>query len=136
MDGLTNKIGKEIVAAMKEKNKFRLMALKMIKTELLNNQKEKKPRKDIEVVASYYKKLAKNLDIYKEEVALDNLKKELVIIKEFMPKELSREELESLIEKHLELGNFGQIMKAVKEEVAGVFDGKLVSEIIKGKLNE
>ena len=134
MSIILEKINKEIIMAMKAKNGFRNTALKMIKCDLQNNVKEGTPRTELDVVGSYFKKLAKNLDLYKDEVALEKLNSELQIVKEFLPKELSTEELETLIDKHLSLNNFGQIMKAVKSEVDGVFDGKLVSALIKSKL--
>jgi len=131
---LLKKINKEIICSMKEKNKFRLSVLKLIKNELQNNLKLQSVLEETTVVSSYYKKLSKSLDMYKEEAALNNLKEELSIIKEFMPKELSREDLENLVDKYKNLNNFGKIMKSVREEVSGLFDGALVSKIIKERM--
>ena len=60
---------------------------------------------------------------------------EISIIEEFIPKALSEEELSALVDKHISIGNVGLIMKAVKEEIAGPFDGKLLSTLIKSKLS-
>lgn len=131
------KINDEVIKALKAKETFRLNILKLIKAELLTNKKEAKPRSEDEVIAGFYKKIAKNLEIpdiqNKHPEFYEQTKKELEIIKEFMQKSLSEGELKDIITKHLSLGSMGAIMKAVKDEIAAtgaLFDGKMASSLV------
>jgi uncharacterized protein YqeY len=132
------KINDEIIKALKNKDSFRANTLKLVKAELQMNQKNSKPKPEQDVVTAFYKKLSKGLDIddieTKQPEFVKNLKNELAIIAEFTPKELSEDEFKTIIQNHLSLGNMGAIIKAVKEDVAekgAMFDGKLVSSLIK-----
>lgn len=127
------KVNQEIKAAMKSRDRFRLSSLKYIKSLLQNNSITAKPISDLDIVMSHHKKMSKALEHYKDQ-ALEDLKNEIVIIEEFIPKAMSSEEIASLVDKHLPLGNMGAVMKAVKAEIVGPFDGKLVSTLIKSKL--
>jgi len=128
------KINQEIKDAMKSKDRFRLNTLKYIKSLLQNNAISEKPIPELDIIMSHHKKMSKTLELYKGQSLLD-LQKEISIIEEFIPKAMSPEELSNLIDKHISLGNMGEVMKAVKAEVAGPFDGQLVSALIKSKLS-
>lgn len=128
------KINEEIKNAMRSKDSFRLNALKYIKSLLQNNSIDKSTTTELDVVMGHHKKMLKSTELYKDK-ALEDLKKEISIIEEFLPKALSENELSQLIDKHISLGNMGSIMKALKEEISGPFDGKLVSALIKSKLS-
>ena len=127
------KVNQEIKVAMKSKDRFRLNSLKYIKSLLQNNSITAKPVSDLEIVMGHHKKMSKTLDLYKDQALLD-LKKEIIIIEEFIPKAMSEEEIGALVDKHASLGNMGAVMKAVKAEIVGPFDGKLVSSLVKSKL--
>ena len=59
---------------------------------------------------------------------LSELRYELVILNGYLPKQLSREELAALrVEKNP--ANKGDWMKFLKENYAGLYDGKLASEV-------
>ena len=128
------KVNAEIKSAMKSRDKFRLQALKYIKSLLQNNSITPKPILELDVVMSHHKKMVKALDTYKDQ-ALEDLKKEIVIIEEFIPKAMSEEEISALVDKHISLGNMGAVIKAVKADIMGPFDGKLVSTLVKSKLS-
>jgi uncharacterized protein YqeY len=123
------KINEEIKSAMKARDKFRLNALKLIKSKL---EHTKLP--DVDAIIAHHKTLAKSQEFFVGE-QLTTLEKELDIIKEFMPKMLSKEEYEVIVDKHMDKGNMGAIIKAVRAEVEGSFDGGLVSSLIKEKLS-
>lgn len=64
---------------------------------------------------------------------------ELKIIESFLPVEKTREELDSIIESFLQETDrskkaMGIVMKKLKENFAGQYDGKVASEILKNKL--
>ncbi len=131
---MLDKINKEVVAAMKAGDKFRLNVIKLLKSEIQADAKSANPRSVEQVIAAHRKRLGKTLDLYKDRPEqLAELKKELDILDEFMPKAMSEDEVIALIDKHMELGNFGQVMKAVRGELTGPFDGKKLAEMIKAK---
>jgi uncharacterized protein len=59
---------------------------------------------------------------------------------EFLPQQLTREELEALVDKAIAETSatsgkdMGKVMKALVPNVSGRADGKLVSEVVKEKL--
>jgi uncharacterized protein YqeY len=130
---LSKRVQTELVSAMKNKDNLRRGILKLVKAELQNNSLTDKPLSEEDVVFSYHKKLSKNLDSFTGE-HLDQLKQELSVIEEFLPKAMTEEEIEALVDKHVSLGNMGAVMKAVKAEITGPFDGKMVSQLVKSKL--
>ena len=128
------RINKEIIISMKSKDRFRLTSLKYIKSLLQNNSISEYPLPEEDIVMKHHKKMVKSTKQYKNQ-ALEDLEKEIEIISEFIPKTKSKEELSEIVDRHISLGNMGAIMKALKEEVQGPFDGKLVSELVRSKLS-
>jgi uncharacterized protein YqeY len=64
--------------------------------------------------------------------SIPTLERELAIIEEFLPKQLSRDELTSIIVGIKEKSgstNLGEIMKILKESHGGSYDGKIASEV-------
>lgn len=67
---------------------------------------------------------------------------ELTIIEEFLPRQLSREEIEAIVTEVIdEVGavspkEMGKVMGPVMARVKGLADGKLVNQIVREKLNE
>ena len=138
MTTITDKINQTIKDCMKSKEEFRLGVVRMIKAELLNNDKSDKKAPELDIVQGYHKKLSKSLEMYQgKQDQIDRIQKEMKIVEEFLPRALNRQELEARVQKHLGLGNMGAIMKTLKAEIEGeglMFEGRLASEIIKSKL--
>lgn len=131
---MLNKINQKIIEAMKAKDSFKADALKMVKTELQNNQKSKSPQSEISVISSYYKKLAKGLEIENADFVA-KVKAEMAVVAEFVPKELTDDEIRVFISKHSTLPS-NEIMKNVKkdiEESGNLFDGKRVRDLVMQK---
>lgn len=63
----------------------------------------------------------------------DILKKENEFFGSLLPKQLTEEDLESLV-KALNPNNIGEVMKHLKENYAGRYDGKVASQIAKAHL--
>lgn len=64
--------------------------------------------------------------------SIPTLERELAIIEEFLPKQLSRDELTSIIGEIKQKSgstNLGEIMKILKEGHGGSYDGKMASEV-------
>ena len=133
--------------AMKEKNELKKNTIMMIRSSIL--QVEKDTRKEmseneiIEIISKELKKRKETLaDIEKSgrEDLIANVNEEMAVIKAYLPKELSREEIEKIIVDTIaEIGantmkDMGKVMQAVKPKMAGRADNKLVNEIVKAKL--
>jgi len=92
---------------------------------------------DDEVIAMI-KKFIKNIDmtlsVVKEPTDKAKCTIEKQILESYLPKQLSEADLRVIITKLKEVhsGNVGLIMKELKTSYAGLYDGKLASEICKG----
>lgn len=133
---------------MKEKDDLKKNTIMMIRSAILqiekDTQKEVSENEIIDIIAKELKKRKETLtDIEKSgrEDLVDNVNREIEIIKSYLPEELSKEELEKIIsETIVEIGatsmkDMGKVMQAVRAKVTGRADNKLVNEIVKSKLS-
>lgn len=130
---LKEKISKDFVKAFKEKDVLRKSLLSTVKGEIQTIEKNQgvETLSDEEVL-KILNKFAKSL---KENVSLgdENSEKELSVIQEYLPKEMSQSEIESKVSEIIGNGasNIGQIMK---EFVNLQADKKVVSQIARQML--
>jgi len=145
---MLEKFNKDIIAAMKEKDQLRLTVLRMVKgamqLESINNKKEVDDELLIDCVSKQIK--LRNDSINEFEKAnrtdlVDKNKEEIKILKEYLPEQLSNEEIDKVLDEVFTLVNptsskdMGLIMKEVTPKVKGRADMKLVSEKIKERLS-
>ena len=145
---ITDNLQKQIQEAMKAKDEIRLSTLKLLSASLTNAEIAKRPEKlneedEIKVVKGEAKKRNDAIELYIRGNALekaDKEKKELEILKEFLPEELSDEVLEGIVDQVLkETGasssaDMGKVMGFVMNKVKGQADGGRVSAIVRNKL--
>lgn len=142
MDDLKEKITDELKTAMKSKDKLRTSVLRMILAEIKVAEKSGKDFKCEDILKSYNKKLKKSLDEYKRLESADNvssLEKELEVVQEFLPAQMSDEQLVKIVEDILESNDFtnkdmGKVMRLVMAKHGDVVDGKQVQAIVKDRL--
>ncbi len=145
---LKEKLLQDFKDAMKEKNEIKKNTIMMIRSAILqiekDTQKELSENDIVEIIAKEMKKRKETLtDIEKSgrEDLVENVKVEIDIIKEYLPAELSKEEIEAIIiDVITEVGattmkDMGKVMQAVKGKTAGRADNKLVNEIVRAKLS-
>lgn len=85
----------------------------------------------IAVLKSYEKKNSEFRAINDLPVAvIENLDFELELIRNYLPKQLTNDEIRNILIK-LETTNLGEMMKHLKENYSGLYDGKLASSIAK-----
>lgn len=95
----------------------------------------KRESTDAEVIAMI-KKFISNLDqcvtaANKLRINTDNQKQEIKILEAYLPKQLTETELRSIIKPLVDAGeNKGVIMRALKENYGGQYDGKLAASIV------
>lgn len=158
---LVDQIKKQIIEAMKgrrpgeplarrAKNEIRLSTLKMLSSALTNAEIAKKREKlteeeELKVVRSEAKKRRDAIQMYEKADAVERAEKEkqeLEILQEFLPKELSNEELEKIVSASIEqsgaksMADMGKVMGMVVKKVEGRADGKRISEIVKSELTK
>jgi uncharacterized protein YqeY len=98
------KLQEDMKAAMKSGQKERLQVIRMLISDVKNIDLAPKKVTEEEAVAAYAKKLRKGAEEYEKlgkpaEVA--QLKAELAIVEEYLPKKASAEETEALVEAFL-----------------------------------
>ena len=141
---LKSKIEQEIKQAMLQKQKDRLRALRAIKSAILLAETEKGAGGDLseDVELKLLQKAAKqrkdSLDVYHQQGREDLAEveqQELSVIEEFLPKQMSEEEVEAAVKETIAQvgaagpGDMGKVMGAATKKLAGKADGKLISSI-------
>lgn len=141
------KLTQEIKKAMIEKNTSRLRALRSIKAQmdlLETTGKEVTQEMQLSTLQKMVKQRRESADIYKSNNREDLLQVELEdisVIEEFLPNQLSKEEVEEIVKNIItEVGatsirDMGKVMGMATKSLSGKADNKVVSEIVKSILN-
>jgi len=145
---LKEKLMEDLKDAMKNHNEIKKNTVTMIRASIKQIEVDKRVElEDNEIIDIISKEAKKRKDALAEfekagrEDLIAQTNEELVIIKEYLPEELSIEELTSIIEETIkEVGaetmkDMGKVMQAVKAKTAGRADGKTINEIVKSKLS-
>ena len=147
---MENRIQKDIMSAMKEKNEVRLNALRAVKTAIMQTKTStnfsgdrESPLPDVDVIKIMQKMVKERMEsfeIYKNAGREDLATKEeneANIIKEYLPQPLTNEEVEVIVNEAIvtvgatSMKDMGKVMKEVTLKVNGRADGKLLSVVIK-----
>lgn len=139
------KIKKDLVSSMKEQDKFKTSVLRMLKSALQAEEINKKDTLTDDEILNIIKKQVKvrtaSLEEYESYNRMD-LAKEIEILKSYLPEELSKEELNKIIEEQFNILNptsikdMGKVIKAISSIVGTRADMSEVSKIVKEKLSE
>ena len=145
---MQKKIEEEFKQALKKRDQIAISTLRMLKSALHNKEIEKKAKelKDAEVI----KVIAKQVQQHQESIEqftkgqrkelVEKETKELEILKKYLPKQLSEEEISNVLRKVIketgakDKGDFGKVMKSAMAQLGGKADGKLISQIASGQL--
>jgi len=85
------------------------------------------------VIRTCKKFIIGNIETMKLGGSKDQLETENAILSGFLPKQLSSDELRAIIVK-MGIGDMGTIMKQLKAEHEGTYDGKMASEIARDQV--
>ena len=148
MSTLLKKLQDEMKKALKSKDTERLSVIRMliseIKKEQIDKKKELSDDEILAIIQRYAKQRREAIEQYKKANRNDLVEKEqneLNIVLEFLPKQLTEEEITDIVEETIkELGasslkDMGKVMKTVMAKVKGRADGSIVSRIVKEKLS-
>lgn len=145
---LESKIMNDIKIAMKAKDKEKLEALRAVKSALLLLKTDKSSKlmnetAEIGLLQKLVKQRKDSAEIYKQQNREDLYNKEIIeaeIIGNYLPKQLSDEELNKAIEKIIKstgatsMADMGKVMGITGRELSGKADGKRIAEIVKKTL--
>lgn len=136
--------------AMKAKDSQSLEALRAVKSALLLAQTETGSKADlseeeeIKLLQKQVKQRKDSAAIYKEQGREDLAEPELAqakIIEQFLPKQLSPEEVEKIVAEIIaesgatSMADMGKVMGLASARLAGKADGKTISTAVKAKLS-
>lgn len=143
---LFDTISDEIKKAMLAKDKVRLEALRGVKKEFLEAKTAKGASDELpdETAMAILQKMVKqrkdSAEIYTSQGRTDLAQDELTqlrVIQEFLPKQLSPEELEAAVKAIIaetgaqSLKEMGKVMGLATRQLAGKAEGKAISEMVK-----
>jgi len=147
---LKQQIEADIKKAMLAKDKDQLRALRGIKSLILlaetekGNSGELSQDAEMKLLQKAAKQRQDSLEIYNEQ-GRDDLaaveSSELEVIRNYLPKQLSSEELKAEIEKIISntgattIKDMGKVMGIATRTLAGKADGKAISEVVKSLLS-
>ena len=133
---------------MKEKNVVRKNVIQMVRAAILQVEKDNHVELDdkqiIDIIAKESKKRKDSLGDYEKsgrEDLINEIKEEIAILAEYLPKQLSVEEVETIVKEVIsEVGatsmkDMGKVMKAAKEKIGAASDGKTINEAVKKLIN-
>lgn len=143
---LTTTIDQDIKKAMLGKQEARLRGLRAIKSALLLARTEKGAAEElgqeteVRVLQKLIKQRKESADIYKTQGREDLYRietEEQEVIEEYLPKQMSREDVETYLKEltgrigATSIKDMGKVMGAANKELAGKADGKTISEVVK-----
>ena len=145
---LKEKLLEDLKESMKEKNVIRKNVVQMVRAAILQIEKDKKievsDSQIVEIIAKEAKKRKDALEDYKKrgrEDIIEQMNQEIKILNEYLPKQLTEEELTQKMQEIItELGatsikDIGAVMKKAKETIGAAANGKAINEVAKKILN-
>ena len=141
---LKEKLLEDLKNCMKEKNVVRKNVIQMVRAAILQVEKDKQITLDdnqiIDIIAKESKKRKDALADYEKsgrEDLINEIKEEIKILAEYLPKQLSVEEVEAIVKEVIDevgatsMKDMGKVMKAAKEKIGAASDGKTINEVVK-----
>jgi uncharacterized protein YqeY len=148
---LITKIDAEIKQAMLQKQEARLRGLRAIKAALLLAKTEKgaseelSEEAEVKAVQKQIKQRKDSIEIYKQQSREDLAKieeEEVAVMEEFLPKQLSADELRSAVQELVntlgvtDVKEMGKVIGAANKALAGKSDGKSIADMVKQVLSK
>ncbi len=146
---IREKLMNDVKEAMKSKDAVRLGALRFLQAAVKNREIELRPNaitseEVMGVIRRLVKQRKESIDQYQSagrQDLVDQEAAELKVLETYLPQQMGREQLEKIVvEVIAALGaktpkEMGAVMKEVIVRTAGTADNKMISEVVKAKLN-
>jgi len=145
---LEERLFEEMKQAMKSNDKLRLSTIRMIRSALKNKEIELRKKLEDEEAAKVIQAMVRKGEESVEQFQrggrtdlVDKEKKEIEILKSFLPQPLSQEEILQIIDQSIQETqasspkDIGKVMKSVMPKIGGKADGKLINQLVKERLS-
>lgn len=146
MKMLIDRIREDRLKALKAKDEKRKNLLGVLIADACKDEKQPDDTTVIRFVKKFIENARENLRMLDSgagpAAARGDAQREIDILMDFLPSQLTGDSLIEAVRKVIELGsieahpsNMGKVMKAMGEHHAGCYDGKEASEVVKGILS-
>tara|TARA_B100002052_G_scaffold153648_1_gene140060 strand:- start:23 stop:463 length:441 start_codon:yes stop_codon:yes gene_type:complete len=142
-----DEIKEQLKASMKKGDKKNVLAIRNILEKIKNVQVDSKEELNenqiIKIIAKHAKQLRESIVQFENGNRLDLAEKEqeeLKIAKQFLPAQLSENEIKDIVINVIkdlnatQMSDMGKVMKAVIDQTKGNADGKLISTLVRESL--
>ena len=146
---LKEKLLEDLKSAMKEKNTNKKNAVQMVRTAILQIEKDKgievTDEQIIDIIAKEVKKRKDSLVDFEKanrQDLIDQINEEIEVLEGYLPKQLTDEELEEILSKIItdvgatNIKDMGKVMKEAKAQIGARADGKRINERLKKILDK
>jgi len=146
---LKEKLAQEMKAAMKAKDRERLSVVQLVRAAILQVEKDKQVSVDdagvLEIIAREVRQRNEAIEEYRKfnaETAIEKLGREIAILREYLPQQLSMDEIRNLVKEAIEKTgaagprDMGKVMGVLMPQVRGRADGKVVNQLVKEALSQ
>ncbi len=145
---LKEKLLEDLKESMKDKNVTRKNVVQMVRAAVLQVEKDKQievtDEKIVEIIAKEAKKRRDSIPDYEKsgrEDLLKQINEEIAILEEYLPEQLSQEEIEQKVKEIIQevgassIKDMGMVMKTAKERLGASADGKAINDAAKKLLS-
>lgn len=161
---LKEKIQADLKSSLQERDELKVSVLRMLRAAIFNREKEKRAKlskteeiekldelsqltdeETIEVISSENKKRKDSIEQYEKgnrQDLADQEKKELEILNNYLPEQMSNEEIRKMVKEKIEElsasqpQDTGRVMGALMPQLKGKADGSLVNKIVQEELKK
>ena len=141
---LKEKLLEDLKESMKNKDVVKKNTVQMIRAAILQIEKDKgievDDEKIIDIIAKEMKKKKDAMVDFEKaerEDLIEQTKQEMKVLEEYLPKQLSKDEIKEIVSKVIEevgatsMKDMGNVMKEAKAKIGAGADGKTINEVVK-----
>jgi hypothetical protein len=145
---LKEKLMDDLKAAMRDKDEIKKNTVQMVRAAILQIEKDKgikvEDDKIIEIIAKEVKSKKDALVDFEKggrEDLINQTNQEIAILQEYLPKQLTKEEIKAKVEDVIKklgatsIKDMGPVMKEAKAQIGAAADGRTINEVVKELLN-
>ena len=145
---LKEKLLEDLKVSMRDKNVVRKNTVQMIRAAILQIEKDTgsvvDDAKIVDIIAKEMKKkkdAMADFEKARRQDLIDQTNEEMKVLEEYLPKQLSKEEIKEIVSKVIaktgatSIKDMGIVMKESKAKIGAGADGKTINEVVKELLN-
>ena len=141
---LKEKLLEDLKVSMRDKNVVRKNTVQMVRAAILQIEKdtgnEVDDAKIIDIIAKEMKKKKDAMPDFEKagrQDLIDQTNEEMAVLAEYLPKQLSHDEIKEIVSKVIEevgatsIKDMGNVMKEAKAKIGAGADGRAINEVVK-----